>query len=172
MCAGRFVVLLASILLAACSPALDWREVRAPDGSFSVLMPQKPGKSERALATPAGPVTMRMLAARVGDSVFGVGVADFATPPDAALKDGLRDALVRNLNGRLVSDKPVANGAAAGREIVVVGSSGAGAGAVTVHLRARLLCAGQRYYQVAAVGRDGALPETDAEMFLASFRPN
>lgn len=164
--------MLASILLAACSAALDWREVRAPDGGFSVLMPQKPGKSERSLATPAGPVTMRMLAARVGDSIFGVGVADFAAAPDAALRDGLRDALVKNLNGRLISDRPVANGAATGQEIVVVGSSGRGDQSVTVVLRARLLYTGARYFQVATVSREGTLPEADAEMFLASFRPN
>lgn len=164
--------MFASILLAACSPALDWREVRAEDGSFTILMPQKPGKSERSLATPAGPVVMRMLATRVGDSVVGVGVADFAAAPDSALLEGLRDALIKNLNARIVSDKAVSNGGASGREIVAVGSAGTGDAAASIELRARLLTAGTRYFQVAAVGRKGALSDADLDMFLASLRPN
>jgi hypothetical protein len=170
--AARTAVVAAPILLAGCSPALDWREVRAEDGAFAVLLPAKPGRSERSLATPAGPVTMRMLVARSGETVLGAGVADFAVAPDAGLADALRDALLRNIGGRITAERAVTQGGASGREIAAAGQAGGGANAAAIELRARLLFKGQRYYQVAAVGRKGDLSEADIDMFLASFRPN
>lgn len=47
-------VLLGAGLLAACSPALNWREVRATPSALKAMMPCKPDKAVRQVAV-AGP---------------------------------------------------------------------------------------------------------------------
>jgi hypothetical protein len=157
--------------LSACSPALDWREYRPPEGGFAVLLPQKPGQSRRSLDTPAGVVVMYMYASRVGEHVLAAGFADFAAPPDAVLLDAMRDALLRNIVGRIESERAVEAGGFTGREIVARGTLGSGERAAPGMLRARLLVRGNRYVQLISIGTAGGLGDADVDMFLTSFKP-
>ena len=174
----RFATLCAALacalLTAACNPAYDWREHRFEDGGFSILFPQKPGRAERKLATPAGEVTMKMVSVRVEETVFGAASADFAAPPDAAMLAAMHTALLKNLDGTVHSDRPVtssAPAALAGREVIKRGKLGAGERAVDGQLRARFFVRGTRYYQIAAMGRAGVVPDADLDLFFTSFKP-
>lgn len=161
------------LLIVACSPTLDWREFRADEGAFTVLMPQRPGQAEKKLATPAGEVTMKMYSVRVEETVLGVGFADFANAPDAATQAAMQAALLNNFEGTIVSDKPVAGSSPdmpAGREVVKRGRIGPGAAAVDGELHARFYVLGKRYFQIVLIGRQGALPEADLDMFMTSFK--
>ena len=160
------------LIAAACTPGLDWREYRPPDGRFVVLFPQKPGKSERRLATPAGEVMMHMYSVRVEETVLGAGFADFATPPDKTVLGAMRDALVKNIGGRLAGERAVAAGGYAGIEIVATGVLGAGERSAPAELRARLLVRERRYVQLVVAGRKAALSESDVDFFLSSFKPD
>lgn len=168
------LLLVASVgLVTACSPALDWREFRAEDGGFTVLLPQRPGQAEKKLASPAGEVMMKMYSVRVEETVLGAGYADFASAPDSATQDAMHAALLKNIEGTIASDKPVAarqGGFPAGREIVKRGRIGQGGSAVEGELRARFFVQDKRYYQLVMIGRKGALPEADADLFMASFK--
>jgi hypothetical protein len=178
---ARRSALLAALclVLAACSPRLDWRELHADDGGFTVLFPQKPGQAEKALATPLGQVTMKLYSVRIDDTMLGAGFADFAAPVDAHALDVMRDALVKSLHGRLVSEKPVSSAGPqplAGRELVIAGAPAEGGAdrdskSAAVQMRARLYARDKRYYQVLLVGRAGAFEAADADMFLTSFKP-
>ena len=200
--AALLSVLACALLTVACNPAYDWREHHFEDGGFTILFPQKPGRAERNLTTPAGEVTMKMVSVRVEDTVFGAASADFAAPPDAAALAAMHAALLKNLDGRVHSDQPVtssAPAALAGREVVKrgtigirigIGSGGAsgkngyagksGAGekgstgesAVEAQLRARFFVRGNRYYQIAVMGRQGAVADADLDLFFASFKPD
>lgn len=168
------LLILPLILFAACTPKLDWREFRADDGGFTVLMPQKPGQAERKFATPMGDVTMKLYSVRIDETVLGAGFADFAAPVDAHALDVMRDALVKSLGGKLASEKPVSSGGPqplSGREIVVAGTLGTGEKAAPVELRARLYARDKRYYQVVLAGKQGGFEAGDADMFLNSFKP-
>ena len=156
--------------VAACSPALDWREYRPADGGFSVLLPQKPAQSERRLPTPAGEVLMRMLSVRVGEQVLGAGFADFPAPIAAPLMDAMRDALVANIGGKVDVERAVEAGAAKGREFTASGTLGRGDAARPGRLRARLLVHGQRYYQLVWLGGPDDMSAADIDLFLASFK--
>ena len=170
-------------LLTACTPALDWREHRFDEGGFTILFPQKPGRAERKLATPAGEVTMKMVSVRVDETVFGAASADFASAPDAATQEAMRNALLKNFDGTIISDQPVSAGPLNGREVIKRGSFGAGADATGVakhgasaaahgELRARFFVKGNRYYQLIAVGRRNAVADTDLDLFFTSFKPD
>ena len=165
--AAAIAVLLA-ILLPACTPALDWREYRFDAGGFAVMFPQKPGRAEKKLATPAGEVTMKMVSVQSGETVFGAASAEFDAPPDLATQDAMRDALLKNFAGNVIVDQPVNAGALLGREVIKRGNSAAG----DVELRARFFVRGKRYYQIAAAGRQGAVQEADLDLFLTSFKPD
>ncbi len=173
LCAG-------AALLAACNPALDWREYHSDEGGYSVLLPQKPGRAQRTLATPAGQVTMHMLSAQVDGMLFGAASAGFSTAPEPATQEAMRAALLRNIDGTVVSDKPVtAAGNSAGvpatltgREVIKRGSFGSGERAAQGELRARFFVRGNRYYQIAAIGSMGAVPVADLDLFFDSFKPD
>lgn len=163
---------LGLLALAACSPALDWREYRADDGGFAVLLPQKPGRAERRIPTPAGEVTMHMMSARVGEHVLAAGFADFGRVPDAKLVEAMRDALLRNVGGQLKSEKMRGAAGSLDREIAAVGRAGQGKDERDVELRARLVVSGTRYVQLVSIGSPGSgVSEADVEMFLASYKP-
>ena len=173
--ATLFAALFCALLTTACNPIYDWREHRFDDGGFTILFPQKPGRAERKLATPAGEVTMKMVSVRVEETVFGAASADFAAPPDAAALATMQAALLKNLEGRIHSDRPVTSSAPAaltGREVVTRGTLGTGERAFDGQLRARFFVRGTRYYQIAVMGRAGAVPDADLDLFFASFKPD
>ena len=172
------------VLLAACNPALDWREHHSDDGGYTVLLPKKPGRAQRTLTTPAGQVTMHMLSAQVDGMLFGAASANFSVPPDEATQQAMRAALLKNIDGAVVSDKPVTtagnsagNSAGAptrltGREVIKRGRFGSGERAAQGELRVRFFVRGNRYYQIAAIGSMGAVPPADLDLFFDSFKPD
>ncbi len=164
-----FLLAFASMVL-GCSPALDWREYRPPAGGFSILLPQKPGQAERDLSTPAGTARMRMVSARVGAHVFAAGYADFAAPPPSALLDGLRDALVRNIGGKIDSERAIDLRAGPAREFMATGTLGQGKNAQPARMHARLFIRERRYFQLVSLGPAGAMADADIELFLGSFK--
>ena len=151
------------LALAGCYAEFDWREVRPGDASFTVSLPARPAYETRALAGEHKGLPMHLWSARTADTVFAAGYVD-SPVADAHLVDGLRDALVRNIGGRIVSERDVRSGSLTGRETIAEGIAG------DTELRLRLYAAGGRVYQVAALGRKGAVPPAEMENFFDSFR--
>ena len=115
---------------------------------------------------------MHMYSVRVEETVLGAGFADFATPPDKTVLGAMRDALVKNIGGRLADERAVATGGYAGIEIVATGVLGADERSAPAELRARLLVSERRYVQLVVAGRKAALSESDVDFFLSSFKPD
>jgi hypothetical protein len=147
-------------LLAACSPELDWHELRSEEGRFVAALPGKPKLDEHELSGRPGAI-MRLWSARGGGAVYGVGYVDDAKV-DIALVERTRDALTANIAGRLVEDRQIAQGDARGREFK--------AESADAFLAARVFVAGGRLYQVAVVGKKSRVAEADLETFFSSFR--
>ena len=152
---------LVALLALACSPELDWRELKSTDGGFAALLPAKPRYEVRTLAG-APAVTMHLWSARAANSVFGVGYADHPAV-DIATLDGTRDALVKNIGGRLLEEKSLVQSGLHGRDFSAEGGG--------TRLRARLLVSGTRLYQLAVLGEQNAVAAPDIDLFLSSFQP-
>src|SRR5512137_325528 len=100
-------LLAACLLVAACSPRFDWREIAQPSAGYVVALPDKPNVETRPIAFdhPGGPVRaeMTMLSTGVGASLFAVGTVQlppFAVDSPAALDATLAwfgDGLLRNV---------------------------------------------------------------------------
>jgi hypothetical protein len=66
--------------LAACTPALNWRDSR-PEGSQARLMfPCKPASNERRVAIAGETVAMSMFACSAGETVYALSFADVKDP--------------------------------------------------------------------------------------------
>lgn len=156
-----------TLTLAGCYSELDWREVPSAQGRYSITLPAKPQEHTRTLNSSAGEVSMTMASAQAAGWVFGVGYADYPSGTDADKHiDEQRDALLRNISGRVTVEKPLGVGGRPGRMILAEGRRG---DSVMV-LHVRFVTDGRRLYQIAAVGNQGGVAETELDTFLDSFK--
>jgi len=104
---GSWWVALA-LLCSACSPTLDWREVR-PEGSGAVaLFPCKPSREVRRLALAGAPVEMTVVACRAGGAMYALAYADVRDPGQVgAALIALRDAAAANIGASAVDVQPL-----------------------------------------------------------------
>lgn len=86
------------LALAACTPALDWRESR-PAGSQALLMfPCKPASHARPVALAGETMEMSMFACSAGETVYALSFADVKDPARVgAALDELARAAQANL---------------------------------------------------------------------------
>lgn len=97
-----------ALLVAACSPTFNWREVSLPGGPGHAMFPCRPSHEQRTVPLGGHPVAMTVLACRTGDTLFALGVADVGDPVQVApALEGMKAAAAANLGGM-----PVPAGAA------------------------------------------------------------
>ncbi len=69
--------------LAACSPGLDWREVRVEPTALKATLPCKPEQESRQGAMAGRPVVLPGLVCRADGATYGVLFADIGSPASA-----------------------------------------------------------------------------------------
>ena len=163
----RLCTALLVLALAACSPALNWREVRGSDAPYVVLLPAKPASFARPVDLGGIKVEMNMTAAEVDDVNFAVATAKIA---DAAQRQAalaaMQAAMLRNIGSDKHSEKAVTlKGGVPATEVVASGK----AGNTPLVLHARFVMHGDRVYQVIALGPAARLSDETADTFLSSF---
>ncbi|NJN40736.1 MAG: hypothetical protein HC807_07860 [Gammaproteobacteria bacterium] len=165
---ARGSVLAVALLLAACYPELDWREVTSTTGRYSVLMPAKPEHAQREVVVGDTTLSMTMASVRKAGMAFGVAYAEIPAgrAQRAELVVAARDALSRNIDGRITSEREVRIDGAVGREFFSDGS----VGGQPMRLAARVFASDAHFYQVVLVGQSDRLEKADVALFLGSFR--
>jgi hypothetical protein len=176
---GLIAVMICAPLLAACSPAFNWREVKDIEQGFSVLLPGKPATMTRSIDLDGLPVSMTMTGARAEQGLFSVGSIRLANADtDPALREraltAMRVAMLRNVGASVAEPRPVRiartdlAGTAIGQvDAVMVQAPGRVADRVVV-LSALFAGRGDRLWQAVAI-----LPEAhsaQAQTLLDSFR--
>ena len=169
--------LACTLLLSACAPDYNWREIRPSGEGYAVMLPGKPASMSRPINLDGLAVTMAMSGARVDDRSFTVGMvvlpdAEPATRERA--RAAMRAAMVRNIAGRetqvaemAVPVHDLAGRTSAMQPAVRVEASGRIADR-PAHLSALFVARGHRAWQAVVIG-----PAPDAEhapVFLDSFR--
>lgn len=106
------MLLMASALtgsLAACTAALDWRELR-PDGwALSAALPCKPVRQQRSVVLAGAPVALSLLACKADGHTFALASCDVADPARVGpTLQVLAQAAVANVQGRVESEQPAA----------------------------------------------------------------
>lgn len=102
------LALCALSALSACSPTLNWRDVR-PDGTrLSLLLPCKPDKVQKTVPLGGQPTVLRLLGCDADGATFAVAVADLgdASTAAAVLLQWQNLTLV-NMRAPLPGERPV-----------------------------------------------------------------
>jgi hypothetical protein len=159
--------LAAALVLAGCSAELDWRELHWEDANLKVMLPGRPAKSGREIALGGEKLSMQMLQTQMNGMAFGVAYSPLPPGDPNALLLLARDALLRNIDGTLLTEREVdvRGTAAMGREF-----TGEGTVAGTPMLvAARVVAANGRFYQVVFVGRKDRAERVDLPLYLGSL---
>lgn len=161
---------LAVLLLAACSPALDWRELRPEDSGAVVLFPCRPASHARPIRLAGGEVLLTLHSCSAADVTWALAVADLADPARVGpALDELRRSAAANIAARETRELALAvPGAtpnpAAGR----VALAGQRADGAPVHEQMAVFTKGTRVYQATAIGP--ALPAEGLEIFFGGLK--
>jgi hypothetical protein len=167
---AAFGPIVVALLLAACAPNLDWREVR-PEGSGAVaLFPCKPSAQTRTVRLAGGSATMTLLACTAGGTTWALAHADLAdaTRVGPALGE-LRIAAAANLGTSTAAEMPMkvpgATPNPAARRIEIVGHLPDGN---AVREQVAVFSRGTQVFQATALGER---PGVEAlESFFGSLR--
>lgn len=105
----------AAWLLVACSPALDWRELRPAGAGVVALFPCKPASHARRLMLAGTTVTMTLHACTADGVTWALAHADLGDPALVAdALTGLRDAASANLGPGQAQNMPARSGHVSG----------------------------------------------------------
>ncbi len=93
--------------LAACAPALDWREVRSSGDALVALLPCKPERRTRQVPLAGPPVALEQLSCHADGTTWALSSADVGDAARVApALEALRAARARNLDGRETQARP------------------------------------------------------------------
>ena len=141
-------VLAASLLLPACSPAFNWRDVRPDNTALSLLLPCKPDKAQRSVPLGGLPTELAMLGCEAGGATFALANMKASGP-----------AQITPLKVSGASVQPPA---------VLVQASGQRADGQAVTSQAAYFAQGNQLFQ--AVIYSGKLQPEVAETFFSSLK--
>ena len=80
---GRATLVVTAIVLAACSPTFNWREVPVGDADVVVLLPCKPDRATRQLPLGTDMVPVDMAGCKTGGATFAVAHASAGSAEQA-----------------------------------------------------------------------------------------
>ena len=101
---------VALLLLAACSPALNWRSVPLEGAALIVTLPCKPDHAARTVEMAGAPVELAMAGCEADNAIFAVSSAALPDPAraDAALVHWRAAVLARVGATTVLSEQPFA----------------------------------------------------------------
>lgn len=161
---------LAALLLAACSPALDWRELRPEDSGAVVLFPCRPASHARQVRLAGGEVLLTLHSCSAAETTWALAVADLADPARVGpALDELRRSAAANIAAHQTRELAlVVPGAtpnpAAGR----LALAGQRADGTPVQEQVAVFAKGTRVYQATVIGP--TLPAEGLEVFFGGLK--
>jgi hypothetical protein len=151
--------------------ANGWQDYKSSAGKFTVQVPSKPQEQSQDQTTNVGTIKLNMVIAEASDSGYFVGYADFpnkiANPAD--IQKGLGDSVkgsVANLKGVIKSEKEYLLGDVPCRDFEASGK----VQTTDVSMKGRFCLAGNRLYQVFALGAANKIATADVDRFIKSFK--
>lgn len=161
---------LAAFALAACSPALDWRQVRPEDAGVEALFPCKPLTHARTVPLAGQPTRMMLHACSTGGLTFALTYADLQDPARVTPALGeLRAAAASNLDGtEVVVGAMQAPGMTPNPQALRLEVRGRRPDGSALAQQAALFTKGTRVYQASVIGT--RLPQEAVDTFFTGLR--
>jgi hypothetical protein len=164
------IVLICSAIAFGFQLPSDWVSFNSPEGRFSIGAPTKPQENVKDIDSDVGKLQLHSFASSSAIAYFMVSYGDYPNEPAADRRelvlDGVRDGVIKGLEGELISETKISINGYPGRQLLarktIEGSE------TTFNWRIYLV--GPRVYQVAVATKksDSATPEITK--FLNSFR--
>ncbi|WP_298835525.1 hypothetical protein [uncultured Piscinibacter sp.] len=157
-------------ILAACSPALDWREFQPEGSGIVAAFPCKPDRHARSVKLEVQTVRMEMLVCSVGEVSFALSFADLDDPArvPAALQE-LRALAVSNLASPGGETLPLqVPGMTPNPMAARIRLDGRRPDGTAMQEQAAFFVKGLRIYQATVLGK--RVPIEAADTFLGSLR--
>ena len=156
--------------LAACAPALDWRDVRAADGAVKAQLPCKPTTHTRKVVLAGRSVNLSLQACSAGGQTWALAWADVTDPAlvGPALRE-LRDTAAANIGAQ--SSSPLllnVPGATPHADSTRLRLEGWRADGQPVREQMALFVRGTLVVQATTLG--AALPDDAVDTFFSSLR--
>ena len=164
-------LLAASLLLMACSPAFNWREVRPDNTALSLLLPCKPDKATRSVPLGGQTTELAMLGCDAGDATFALAVATVKDGSQvAAALAGWQAATLANMKATGAGQAAPLKvpGASVQPPALLVRATGQRANGSAVQSQAAYFAHGAQVFQ-AVIYADRVSPEI-AETFFSSLK--
>ncbi len=168
---GGTCLTLPALLLAACSPALDWRDVRPEGAPLQLQFPCRPLAQQRSVPLAGAPVPLQLQVCSAADASFALAHADLADPARVgpALQQ-LAAAARENLQGRIERSAPFAPTGATPNEAAlrqrIIGRRPDGQ---ALQMELAVFAIGTRVFQATVLGAQ--IDDAAAEAFIASVHP-
>jgi Mn2+/Fe2+ NRAMP family transporter len=162
----------ALLLVAACSPALNWRDVQPDDTALSLLLPCKPDVAQQTVPMGGVPTLLTVRGCDAGGATFAVAVADVgnASALVGALEQWQSVTLISIKAGATNVERLAARvpGAAAVPAPVLVKALGQRPDGSAIHSHALYFAQGTQVFQVLMLA--SAVPPDAPEMFFSSVK--
>jgi hypothetical protein len=164
----RRVAILAIIFAVAAgvcaSQTANWIKFSPPDGSCSILMPEKPEFHDLSRDTPSGRIVTSAWVADTAQGFFLLGYSDYPVDIDVQLElDRSRDNFLKAVDAKLVSESDYTLKGYPGREFTGVSTSNG------CTYKSRLLVVGRHDYQTVVRDETPSFSVDRANRFLLSF---
>ena len=170
-CSALSALAASLLLMAACSPAFNWRDVRPDDTTLSLLLPCKPDKAQRSVPLGGQPTELAMLGCDAGGVTFALAVATVRDASQlAAVQAGWQAATLANMKATGAGQTTYLKvpGASLQPPAVLVRASGQRADGQPVTSQAAYFAQGRQLFQ-AVIYADKLQPEA-AETFFSSLK--
>ena len=159
------------LLLVACSPPYNWREVRPEGTGLSLLLPCKPDKVQKTVTLGSTPVLLTLIGCDAAGATFAIAVADLGN----AARAGPVLAQWQNLTlANMKAAMPVKSsalkvqGASGAVPPVLVAARGQRANGSTVNGQAAYFAQGSQVFQ-AVLYADKLAPDV-SETYFSSLK--
>lgn len=97
-----------ALSLAACSPALDWREIQPPESGAVVMFPCKPDRFVRSVTLAEQTVQMHLASCSADGVTYALSHAELSDPTRiAAALEALRALAASNIGGQATVMSPL-----------------------------------------------------------------
>jgi hypothetical protein len=163
-------LLVLAALGAACTPALDWRELKTADGRLAFMLPCKPTVQERSVQLAGRAVTLALQACAAQGQTWGVASAEIGDP--AAVGPALAElasSAAANVRGQIGAERaarvPGATPYDASRHLQLRGSQ---PGGQPVAMQLVVFAHGTRVFQATALG--ATIGTEAADTFFGALR--
>jgi hypothetical protein len=164
------IVTTTLVLIPVAGHADEWKTYSSKEGGFSVLIPGKPQEQTQQVKAPDGKLTVHLVVSALDrDRVVFVSYSDVPAKAiegkQEAFLDGTVKGNVNSLKGKLVTEKKIEVGKKKrpGREILLELTE-------KKQYRSRIVLAGNRLFQVVALGSEGFVKGKEVEQYLNSFK--